>query len=159
MAKDKIDVLNGLNKELNKGATVKIGILGSSEKRDKKGNDSSSNLEIGTTHEFGAVKKDGTIIPQRSFLRLTYAKNTEAFRSYLKKNEKQFKELIAKQGMEAALAEIGRWWVEAVLNTFSAQGYGTWDDLAPRTVAKKGSTEILTETGALKRAITFEVAQ
>ena len=61
--------------------------------------------------------------------------------------------------MEAALAEIGRWWVEAVLDTFSAQGYGTWDDLAPRTVAKKGSTEILTETGALKRAITFEVAQ
>lgn len=157
MAKDKIDVLNGLNKELNKGATVKIGILGSSEKRDDE--DGSSNLDIGTTHEFGAVKKDGTIIPQRSFLRLTYAKNTDAFRSYLKKNEKQFKELIAKQGMEAALAEIGRWWVEAVLDTFSAQGYGTWDDLAPRTVAKKGSTEILTETGALKRAITYEVAQ
>ncbi len=143
------DVLKTLKEELSKGLTVKVGILGSTDARP----DGTSNLEIGAKHELGL---EG--MKQRSFLRLTYMLKSEDFKKYLEKNREKFLALILGSGIEAALAEMGRFWVEEVQNTFEAEGYGNWPAISQAWAEEKGFDTILTHTGELKRSITYEVS-
>ena len=137
-------------REFKKKLTVKVGILGTSEPRD---DPSDSNYEIGKRHEFG----EGGM-KQRSFLRLTYMMKEQDYKKYLEENKDKFLQEVLNNGIEAALAEMGRWWVEEVQNTFEMQGYGNWPAISDEWAEEKGSRIILTHTGALKRSITFEVS-
>ena len=156
-----IDELQEKIKDAQK-SYVKVGVLGNSEERsDDSGR---TNLEIANLHEFGGVNPDGSVVPARSFLRLTKAMKEKDFAAFVQANLTKFKLVVMTQGIEVALDEIGRYWVDEVLKTFQAQGYGEWAPLSPKTLElrrEKGNETdtILTVTGALKRAITFEVVK
>lgn len=127
---------------------VKIGIIGA-----KAGNrqDGDTNAQIGANHEFGYG------VPQRSFLRSTINRKEFDFRDTIQSNTEKIREQVAYEGIEIPLGKMGGWWVDAILETFEAQGFGKWAPLSETTKAIKGTDTILTETGQLKRSITFEV--
>ncbi len=145
-----MEILAKLEEEMKKDLKVKIGILGSSDGRP----DGESNVDIGTKHEFGL---EG--MPQRSFLRMTYMMKSEEFKAYLKKNENNFRELIIKSGLSAALMEMGRFWLEEIDKTFASEGYGNWPAISEAWAEEKGFDSILVHTGELRRSITAEVSE
>jgi len=42
---------------------------------------------------------------------------------------------------------------------FTTKGYGQWQELSPKTVEKKGSSQILIDTGTLRNSITYQVVK
>lgn len=57
--------------------------------------------------------------------------------------------------LEAFLRE----WEAIIGATFEAEGYGSWEPLAPATVARKGSSVILRESDALMDSLTSDGAE
>lgn len=140
--------LDKLAKFVDKEMYVKIGVL-NNEKREG----GIGAVELAAIHEFGSVSRN---IPKRSFMLKTMTNKKDEFEAEIKKNLKRLKEVIINQGPEALLNKIGAKWVGYVLDTFEAEGPG-WQLLKPATVARKGSDQILVDTGAMKRSITHEV--
>jgi len=155
--------LKNIAKFLEKDHTVKVGVLGISEKGEYKGIDA---VTLAMTHEFGSKKRK---IPERSFLRLTIDKKLGQYKSDLAANKEKNNEKIATgRGMQF-LHEIGGKWERWVKETFAEEGPG-WAPLKKRTIAfrkNKGKRAagnivaekfpILQDSSALKRSITHEV--
>lgn len=122
--------------------------------------DDGESIDIATlaaVHEFGSDKMS---IPERSFLRKTYANYSKEFEQFVAKNKDKIAQEIIKHGVDYVLGKFGAWWVNKVEKTFEAQGPG-WAALSPKYLKQKQkrypNAKILMSTGALRRAITHAV--
>jgi phage gpG-like protein len=105
------------------------------------------------THEFGS--KDGTI-RERSFIRLTFAKNERDQKAFTAKLTKALVE--TRLPVPKALDMLGMWGVEQVKKTITEQP-SEWPALSEAYAAKKKPThtKILIDEGELIGSITHEV--
>ena len=51
------------------------------------------------------------------------------------------------------MADVGLAAMEDVEDRFNTKGYGTWVPLSPITIARKGSSEILIDTGNMRKSV------
>lgn len=108
-----------------------------------------SYAQLGAIHEFGAGP-----IPERSFLRVPL----RAAQDELAKHFRQMMPMVAKgdMTMEQALNAIG---ARAASVSQEAIQAGISPPNTAETVARKGSSKPLMDTGALRRAITWVVRE
>jgi phage gpG-like protein len=104
---------------------------------------------IAAVHEFGSA--DGRI-PERSFLRVPLRQNAEGFK-------KAFQAMIPKvvdgeMTMHQVMSQLG---ARAVAVSQEAISDGIEPANAESTIARKGSSKPLIDTGALRQSITFVV--
>lgn len=112
--------------------------------------DGNTIISIGAIHEFGAGS-----VPQRSFLRVPF--NTKR-KDIDKTISLQFSAVFEKgKDAESALNIIGAKATNISKGAFTTQGYGSWSPLKPETIAAKGSSQILIDTGILRNSITWSV--
>lgn len=144
--------------------SVKVGVLGSSEKGNYPGIDA---VELASVHEFGSQKRN---IPSRSFLRKTMVNNENKFKSDLSRSKNLIFQKIANGQGDVFLNEAGAKWVGWVQETFYQEGpgwpphskrYARFLEINDSESAKGNKTEpwwpLLRRTGALLRSITHEV--
>lgn len=132
-----------------KGPLVKVGILDDAPKDVAPGSSPSAYtlVEVAAVHEFGSEH-----VPQRSFLRATIdSKGAELKRllNVVATNAFQGKTTL-KQGLGQVGAKAAAWVQRAI-----AQGVPP--PLAESTIARKGSSKPLIDTGQLRSAITHRV--
>jgi len=132
-------------KEL-KNYSVEVGMFGSDEY-----------VMVASVHEFGATiqRGKGSIsIPERSFLRTAFDDKNEQWASFFKS---QLKHVLALQ-MD----------VQTLFNRLGARMVGDIQEKitdldappnAPSTIAKKGSSNPLIDTGGLRMRITYRVVR
>lgn len=140
-----ISRLRDVLKEL-KNYSVEVGIFGSDEY-----------VMIASVHEFGATIQRGRgsiSIPERSFLRTTFDEKNEEWISFFKS---QLKHVLAL-----------RMDVQTLFNRLGARMVGDVQEKitdldappnAPSTIAKKGSSNPLIDTGGLRMRITYRVVR
>ncbi|NOG26567.1 hypothetical protein [Lysinibacillus fusiformis] len=140
-----ISRLKDVLKEL-KNYSVEVGIFGSDEY-----------VMVASVHEFGATiqREKGSIsIPERSFLRTTFDEKNEEWASFFKN---QLKHVLALQmGVQTLFNRLGARMVGDIQEKIT--------DLdappnAPSTIAKKGSSNPLIDTGGLRMRITYRVVR
>jgi phage gpG-like protein len=133
---------------LSNETTVKVGILGTDA---KKSHGALSNVALATVHEFGS--SDGRV-PERSFLRSTFAANRDEYMRLVKLGVRAaFK---GKAPIEETLKRIGLRMENDVKKNITT-GAGIPPPNAPSTIARKGSSRPLVDTGQLVGAITSAV--
>lgn len=133
------------------GSRVKVGVLDDAPKEegDSRAGGDLSLLEVAALHEFGAPDAG---IPQRSFIRAGVDKNLPVIR--------QTQHALAVQVMRGqatlpvALDRLGAK-VAALLQNRIARGIDPPN--AASTIARKGSSKPLVDTGQLKASITWKV--
>lgn len=141
--------LKKLRKALGKNGYVKVGILGNGASRD---DETVNNAELGVIQEFGSVSNN---IPPRSFLRMSIETHKEDFIEVAE--TKAFKKAFSAGDMNRALELVG-FKAEAIVDeAFTSGGFGVWPANKPATIARKGSSKPLIDTGQLRRAISSEV--
>ncbi len=139
-----------LAKRLAKGASVRVGILQDAPKESKDGDAGPATLmEVAAIHEFGAPQAH---IPQRSFIRAAFDEKEREIRSDLAKVAKLV--VFRKATIEQGLAMLGARIVGYMQKRIAS---GIEPENAPSTIAKKGSSKPLIDTGQLRNAITFEI--
>lgn len=98
--------------------------------------------ELAAVHEFGSEDGD---IPERSFLRTSIVKNKAKYFQFFGDR------LITNNDPEKALNEL------AILAGDDVKEHivnGSFKELAPETIKRKGSTKPLIDTGKLRQSIT-----
>jgi hypothetical protein len=162
--------LDNIKKFVEANHYVKIGVLSISPKRppDKKTGKSVDAVALAMVHEFGSPAQDRKgmrrTIPERSFLRKTYANYQDKFKSDMANAEDRNHNMIASGKGNVFLFEVGVKWVKYVVETFTAQGPG-WAPLSKRRIAERSVTgrakgnkaeefhSILWDTGEMLRSI------
>lgn len=170
-----IDELNKLMKFLKEPYKVRIGIIGSKAEAAHDSKSGLTNVEIGTFHEFGTKK-----MPQRSFLMMPLQ---EKLSEEIPKVKKQiFNQFFQKQSPKQFYYDLGSKALDIIESAFNTNGFGQWKGLTARTTEawekKKGiagwrtaksiasfrkgldkslNRQILTDTGKLRRSISFKV--
>jgi hypothetical protein len=141
-----------IQKKVAKAATahVRVGVL-SSKGGDADHGEGISMVELAAIHEFGAPRAG---IPERSFIRRTFAKKARETAAMTKELARAV--VLNKLSVAKALDVLGVWGAAAVRETIT-QGSPIPPPLAASTVAKKGSTRSLVDTGRLVGAIQHEV--
>lgn len=154
--------LNKIMKMLKDDYTLRVGIMGSKASAQH-GKDNITNVEVGTFHEFGTSR-----MPQRSFLfkplmeRLQFSNPEMAF---LK--SAVFRQFFVKNTPLKFFQDLGAKALDVVEDAFNTNGFGEWEPLTVRTEKqfskarkrniKKNGYQILTDTGRLRRSITFKI--
>ncbi|MEA3330610.1 MAG: hypothetical protein U9Q29_02830 [Campylobacterota bacterium] len=106
-------------------------------------------IEVGATHEFG----EGNI-PERSFIRVPVQHNKE---KYIALAAKQAKLIFnGKQTVEDALGILGLFMSDKMKASF---GNNDWSPNSQQTIASKGSSSPLIDTGQLRQSITWQIVQ
>jgi len=138
-------------REISKGS-VKVGLLQNAGTTP----DGTPLTEIGAVHEFGTL--DGHI-PQRSWLRSTFRRTDAARKQFTAELVK--KVLKGSVSVERALGLLGAWAVARVQETIVQRLTEGPENQAnaPSTIAAKGSSTPLVDTGQLKNAISFQVVR
>lgn len=139
-------------KKLNAQST-RIGVLGS--KGGNEDRDGITMVELAVVHELGAPDLG---IPQRSFIRETF--EDSKVKTELKEMfAKVVKSIIAgKLDADKAMEVLGHWGVSKIKNRITF-GEGISPANAPYTIARKGSSRPLVDTGRLINAINHEVSK
>lgn len=137
-------------KEVSKIA-VRVGIIGDQAGALHNGGPF-TNAEIGAIHEYGAP---GAGIPERPFVRSTFTFR----RAELIELQAAAARAIIEGRLrpEKAIALIGAWGAGAVREQILKYGAFLFAPLAPSTIARKGSSQPLVETGQMVRSISFVV--
>lgn len=173
--KANIDELNKLMKFLKEPYKVRVGILGSKAETQHDSKSGLTNVEIGTFHEFGTSK-----MPQRSFLMMPLQEKLGE--EILKLKKFIFKQFFVKKAPIEFYKYLGSKSLQIIEDAFNTNGFGQWKALASssrsawerkagisgwrtaKSIAsfRKGlnkslSRQILTDTGKLRRSITFKI--
>ena len=130
------------------GKRVRVGIVGS-QAAAAHGDSGATNGEIALYHEFGTRR-----MLSRPFIRMTFSDegNERALRAL---QERLIAQVVAgKMTTEQALGMIGAWAAGAIRATIRN---GSFAPLAPSTVARKGSSKPLVDTGQLAGAVSWVV--
>tara|TARA_Y100001963_G_scaffold17759_1_gene21933 strand:- start:27502 stop:27972 length:471 start_codon:yes stop_codon:yes gene_type:complete len=148
-----LDGLDELLKNL-KGPipTIKVGVLGSNQVRAQEGEEEvKSNAAIGRFHEFGLGNN-----PERSFLRMPLImKLDEELKNSGFFNKKTFAQALKEDGIFTIMNKIGILSVRIVEDAFDSEGFGMWPS---SDMSTKENEQTLTETGQLRRSISYEVS-
>jgi phage gpG-like protein len=142
-----------------RGISVTVGIQGSeaAEQHDVEAGGTLTNVQLGSHHEFGATVKNGfgkgikIVIPQRSFLRSTFDENRKKYRKLLIDAAKKSVRAVSPLAAFVVAGEIAR---GDVIKKIRA---GIPPPLEPTTIARKGSSTPLIDTGILLNSITAKV--
>lgn len=102
--------------------------------------------ELATIHEFGLG------VPERSFLRAWVDERRAEIENVVIRGGRAV--ALGKMPVRTALEQIGQWAVGSI-QTRMAQNIPP--PLAPSTIARKGSSVALIDTGQLRSSITYEV--
>ena len=135
------------------GVTVKVGVLAGKGGSRKHTDSNFSLIEIAAVHEFGAPKAN---IPERSFIRRTFLMK----RGETNKHLERLVNAIVKKDLPIATAfgALGTWAAAEVKKTMTV-GPHIPPPLKPRTVAAKGSSRPLIDTGQLANSINWEIGR
>lgn len=110
--------------------------------------DEVTNLDVALFHEFGTED-----IPERSFIRAWSDENEAANRERLSK----IGEALVKGKVPDLETGLARFGVLAVADVQKRMVAGIPPELSPVTIARKGSSTPLIDTGQLKSSISFQV--
>lgn len=130
-------------KRVKKPGSVEVGIIDAGQ---KEGTDITV-AGVGFANEFGTET-----IPERSFLRSTTQSSKKQIVSLIKKLRKKVHD--GSMGQKQALGLLGAFISDEVKKKIVAIKS---PPNAPATIAKKGSSNPLVDTGQLKNSITWEV--
>lgn len=133
--------------------TVKVGILGDATENQRT-DGTLSNVEIGTIQEFGAGN-----VPERSFLRSTMDEKGGDYRRLMANGLRQAfgqKGAELEASTERVLNLVGMKAAADVKNKIRA---GIAPENAPSTIAAKGSSTPLVDTGQLLNSISWQVTK
>lgn len=149
---------------ITKDYQIRIGLLsGKGGAENIKDHDGNVNNDfdyagLGALMEYGS--EDGKI-PARSFLQMPLEKMAQEI---LKKTKGDYsmRELnyFLEQNKLTLInfaVVLGANCVEAIQEAFDTHGFGDWAENKPSTIAKKGSSAPLIDTGALRQKITAEI--
>lgn len=180
--KGNLDGLNKLIKMLKDDYTLRVGILGSRARSQHGSNSSITNAELGAVHEFGATinvtdkmrgwfyhhgvqKSNNAIeIPARSFLWMPLTEKLNFNNPKMQGLKKViWKQLFVKKAPEEFYRTLGAMALDAIGWAFQTNGGGMWKPLSGFTEKqfsrrrKKGLPQILTDTGKLRRSMSFKI--
>lgn len=155
------DIVNSLNTNL----VLRVGILGSKAKSTHDKDSSLTNAQIGSYHEFGEGNN-----PRRSFLEDSLKFKMNFDNNELKPLKKlAFKAFFLQRKPKVFFYALGAKCLEAIEEGFATNGFGMWAPLSEsyrqskvkkaRGKEKKFAARIniLTDTGKLRRSISFKV--
>lgn len=141
---------NALLRRLAKSReAVRVGILDDSPKKAREGDGGRHSLEVAAVHEFGAPAAG---IPQRSFIRATVDLNEREIARLQHATMTAF--VQGKVTLRQGLDRIGMKVAAMMQKRFAA---GIEPPLAESTIARKGSSKPLVDTGQLRSSITWVV--
>lgn len=146
-------VMRRLVKKLGKLAKkpVKVGVLSAKGGDERTDDGKSTMVELATVHEFGSSNG----IPERSFIRSTF-EDPETKRDQAKVSANLAHKIVeGNLTLDRALDALGQWGVSRV--KWRIKNKRIKQELSPATVAAKGSTTALVDTGRLINAINHEV--
>ena len=123
--------------------SVDVGVLGSNASRSKEGSPGVTVLDVATWAEFGLGQ------PQRSWLRGYVDTHAKEIQKVIDRELKRVQQ--GKQSVERALDRVGVWLVGEIQDRI-ADGIDPAN--APSTIAKKGSSTPLIDTGQFRSSIT-----
>ncbi len=127
----------------DRGGAVLVGVPAGAESQGQ------PLVQVGAVHEFGSPARG---IPERSFLRSTMA---ERRANFVRLNRKNLRLLVRGETDEArALGELGEYATGQVKRRFVV---GPFVPLKASTIARKGSSKPLIDTGALRQSIAWEI--
>lgn len=130
-------------------ARVKVGIIGAAAGEEHEGA-GATNAEIGAAHEFGTAT-----VPERSWLRSTF-RDPEKREQLRRLQARLLRDLMAgKINVLQAMGLLGAWGMGAIKATITRDGH--FAPLKPATIARKGSSRPLVDTGQMVGAITWAV--
>lgn len=129
---------------------VRVGYVGSAADAVHDDESGLTNAELGIIHEFGAPAAG---IPARSHIRKTFEDKIDELKGMQLKLAKLL--LADKIDVDRAFNTLGAWAVSAIKTTIT-QGK-VEPPLKPATIARKGSSKPLIDTGQLVNSITWEV--
>lgn len=126
--------LNDLIQTLGDNYTLRVGVIGSKAKTKHEKDESVTNAEIGTFHEFGTAK-----MARRSFLEdsLKYKLrfNTEQMK---KMRSRLFQEIFVNKNPKSFLQDLGAECLRIIEEGFATNGFGMWKPLVSlNTIAKR----------------------
>lgn len=126
---------------------ARVGILADAPKREHDGESSAFTLvEVAYVHEFGAP---GAGIPQRSFIRATLDEKADELRALQAKLAERV--VAGKLAMRVAAEQLGlkaKGWIQ------QRMARNIPPPLAAETIARKGSSVALIDTGQMRSAVT-----
>ena len=160
--------LNNLMTGVQEGYFVKVGILGSqahskhrkkaSEELKKSGGhkigkdySEETNADIGLKMEKGSKAER---IPARSWL---VNPLEDHLKEYFEKIGQDAIDLIISQKIYKNYVNLGAICEQIIQKGFETGGYGKWKALSAFTIANKGSSQILVDTGQLRNSVTSTV--
>ena len=145
-----------LRKRLPEKSVVKVGVLAAQGGNATVAGSNITMIELAAIHEFGSPKNG---IPQRSFIRSTFERPEIA--AALQRMGAKFAKAIVEDKMTGAqaLGLIGAWGVAQIKKTIKDRQTTGPDaqENKPETIARKGSSLPLVDTGRLINAITWLV--
>jgi hypothetical protein len=144
--------LAALAQRLAGKARVRVGVLSDEPKASGDGNDSAMTLlDVAARNEFGAPAAG---VPQRSFIRATVDQEQARIRAM--QSSQATRIISGDTTPEIALEQIGAV-VQGSIQARIARGIDPPN--APSTVARKGSSKPLVDTGQLRSSITYVVEE
>jgi len=111
--------------------------------------DGTSLALIAAVHEFGSPENN---IPERSFIRAGILRGRPKFERLNAANLRLV--VLGKKTVEQAIEQLGVVASGEVKREFTV---GTFEPLKPATIARKGSSKPLIDTGNLRQAITYVI--
>lgn len=161
MAKNKVetkfefDGLEELAKALNDKRFVKVGLIGGKGKELHTDSDT-NNATIGLVHEMGSKTNN---IPQRSFLRMPIEQKKKEIVKFVLAGKNKIIKGISKGTLQFLYERLSIGAETQILDAFYTGGFGQWAKLKASTIARKGSSSILIDTGQLRKAITSKIVK
>ncbi len=153
--------LSGLDNMVKnlKGFRTRVGVLGDNAIRvdhsvSGTGSDM-TNAELAAIQIFGSHSAN---IPPRDFLMMPIEKNEREIINDLAKAS-SFRSAVTGGNVKKAFEILGAKAEEYVQKAFESGGFGLWEPNAASTIARKGSSAPLIDTGQLRRAVTSDVVK
>lgn len=105
-------------------------------------------LEVGYIHEYGLGNN-----PKRSWLRTPFLIKQKEIANFI---DKRFENVFdGSMDAQKAMGQIGLYATSISQGAFTSQGYGQWEDITEETKKRKGSSQVLIDTGILRGSITW----
>jgi phage gpG-like protein len=139
---------NDIQRKIGAVGSIYVGLLGAKAAKAYPDGHGETTAEIGAVHEYGDEARN---IPQRSFLRSTIRKNQER---YIKLLAKAAAEVVFEGKPDLAMLKVG---LIAAGDVRMRIAEGIPPALSEKTIARKGSSTPLIDTGQLRSSIDAEV--
>jgi hypothetical protein len=145
-----LDGLEAFKKGFGASYRTRVGVLGEKAARTQGG---ISNAELGVIQMFGSYTKG---IPPRDFLLMPLERNRKEIIKQMN-GSSEVRVAVDKKNYRRVFQLLGLKAEQYINAAFTTGGFGQWPPNAPATVAAKGSSSPLIDTGELRRSISSDV--